>query len=355
MKKKIFFILFPLFINQLSAQNTDSLNFATPPTSFDEVVRDGNNDTVIFYFSQSWQLVKPVCASIFRTSLVDTMLLTFSGDFTDYYTLDSTIALEGNYTNGKKEGKFNFYFPNGQLKESGDYKNDFKIGIWEYFYENGERHQVLEFANNDVLIKEFWNEEGKKLVENGNGEWFTYTDSDKFVRIEGEVLNGRKNGTWKKFIPSRKVNMNIEKFKDGKLTSGKFFSTFKGTESYKDTSYCSVEEIPSYVKAESLQLSPCIRPLNGDYEYAVYPGGMQRFYDQISRNIKISGTVNHITIIKVRMTIDSEGKMMNFVPISNTGLELSLISALQLMDKWHPAKFNGAPRSQTRLVSFTIR
>jgi hypothetical protein len=55
------------------------------------------------------------------------------------------------------------------------------------------------------------------------------------------------------------------------------------------------------------------------------------------------------------MTIDAEGKMTNFKPVSDIGYEFDLIRALQTMDKWTPTKVNGKPTIQPKVISFEIR
>src|SRR6476620_826525 len=341
MKILLTLILIVLSCDNLYSQTNDSASFEARPTSIYKVIGQIGPETLIFYYNDNWQLVKPICETIFRVSKLDTVLLTFTGKFVDYYSKDTTIATEGNYTNGKKEGRFNIYFPNGQLAQSGNYINDKKSGIWEYFYENGTRRQILDFQDNEILIKEFWNEEGKKMVESGNGEWFSYASSERFMKTSGEVLNGRKNGTWKNTIPARNMTTNIEKYKEGKFISGKMFSIVGGTESYKDTLYCSIEQTPTFIAAEQFQMNRCFKYVESNWEFATYPGGMDRFYRQIRDKIVLNRPILMRGIIKVQMTIDAEGKMTNFIPVSNTGYELDLIRALQTMENWTPTKING--------------
>ena len=355
MKRLLTLIFFVLSLDNLYSQINDSANFEAHPTSVHEVIRQLDSDTMVFYYNDRWQLVKPICGTIFRISRVDTVLLTFTGKFVDYYSFDSTIAIEGNYTKGKKEGRFNIYFPNGQLAQFGMYVNDKKSGIWEYFYEDGIKRQILDFQDNEILIKEFWNEEGKKLVESGNGKWFTYESSEKFMKTSGEVLNGQKNGTWKNTILSRNMTTNIEKYKEGKFISGKMISMAGGTESYKDTLYCSIEKTPTFLTAEQFQMNRCYKNQKNNWEFAKYPGGMDRFYKQIRERIELNGPILNRGIIRVQTTIATDGKMANFKPVSNIGYELDLIRVLQTMDNWTPTKINGKPTIQPKIISFEIR
>jgi hypothetical protein len=354
MKKVLSAVIFILSFNFLYSQTDDAADFEARPTTVYEVMRQAGADTLVFYYNDNWQLVKPICGTIFRTTRLDTVLLTFAGKFVDYYSKDSTIATEGNYTDGKKEGLFNIYFPNGQLAQTGKYSNDKKRGIWEYFYENGTKRQVLDFQENEILVKEFWNEEGKKLVESGNGEWFGYASSEKFIKTSGEVLNGRKNGTWKNVISFRNMTTNIEKYMEGKLISGKMISPAAGTESYKDTTFCIIEKAPMFEAAEQFQMNRCFKNQKNNWEYATYTGGMERFYTQIRERIELT-PIRVKGVIRIQMTIDTEGKMTNFKPVSDIGYEYDLIRALQTMDNWTPTKVNGKPTIQPKVISFEIR
>jgi hypothetical protein len=356
MKRLLTLVLFVLVINKLYCQVINSTDFEKPPASIDEVIKQlGNSDTAVFYYNERWQLVKPICATVFRFSRVDTVLQTFTGEFTDYYSYDSSKAIEGNYLKGKKEGMFKFYFPNGQLAQSGNYVNDKKGGMWQYFYEDGVKRQILDFQENEILVKEFWNEEGKKLVDSGIGEWFGYESAEKFIKTSGEIFNGRKNGTWKNMISSRNMITNIAKYKDGKLISGKIISVVGGTESYKDTIYCSIEKPLPFLTAELFQVNQCYKNQKNNWEFAKYPGGMERFYSEIKEKLVLTGEVGRKGVIRIQTTIDTDGKMTNFKLVSSIGYESDLIRVLQTMDNWTPTKINGKPTTQTKLISFEIR
>jgi hypothetical protein len=355
MKRIIILAVLVLLGNSLYCQTADSLNFEEEPNSINEVATALGSDTVVFYYNNRWQLVKPVCAAIFRISRVDSVLKTFTGRFADYYFSDTIKAVEGNYSNGKKEGRFSLYFPGGQLAQTGNYNNDTKDGIWEYYYQNGTKRQVLDFQSNEIFIKEFWDEEGNKLVESGNGKWFGFEPIDKFTKTSGEVLNGRKNGTWKNEIVSRKMTTNIEKYKDGKFLSGKMVSVAGGTESYKDTLYCAIERPPTFLRAEEFQTNRCFRNQKNDVQFAKYPGGMATFYMEIREKLVLTGPIITKGMIRVQTTINAEGKMTNFKPVSNTGHEIDLIRVLQTMRNWTPKEINRKPTIEPRIISFEIR
>ena len=361
MKKVYLILLYICILNiKLLAQNTDSADFDKRPSSINEVIKQLGGDTVLFYYNDSWQMVKPVCATKFRITRVDSVSIMFTGSFVDYYA-DSTVAVQGNYAKGKKEGNFKIYFPNDQVEQAGRYSNDNKQGIWEYYYANGNKKQIFDFKGNDILILQFWDEQGQHLVDSGNGNWYGYEDAEKFMKVTGKVVNGKKDGKWERSMPSRNFITNTEKYKDGNFINGKMTSFANGSETYRDKVYCLVEQAPAFVKAEQFQISQCFRTQNYIsrdtmvFKEASFPGGMTRFYNEIKQRLVLRGSYHTPMLIQVRMTIDTKGEMTDFAVVTYTGYENDLISVLHSMDKWKPATINGKPTTQTRTVGIEIR
>ncbi len=354
MMKEAIILLTTLISLNVYSQTKDSIDFETKPSSIYEVVKELNLDTLIFYYNDRYQLVKPICATIFRVSRVDTILATYTGEFTDYYQ-DSTKAVEGCYINGKKEGGFKLYFPNGQLNQIGKYVDNKKQGIWEYYYNNGINHQTIDFKNFETVLLEFWGEDGNKMIESGTGSWYGYETPEKFIKIAGNIVNGRKNGKWKRSMPSRNITINIEKYEDGNLIKGKESSLVNGTVSYKDTMYCVIDQPPTFITAELFQLNRCYKMQNNKWVFAKFPGGMFTFYKEIKERLDLTQPYLTRGIIKIHMTINKKGKMTNFKPISNIGYEYDLIRVLQTMNNWTPTKVNGKPTIQPKIISFEIK
>jgi hypothetical protein len=48
------------------AQNKDPLDFSPAPKKIEEVIGQLGADTIVFYYNDSWQLVRPICATICR-------------------------------------------------------------------------------------------------------------------------------------------------------------------------------------------------------------------------------------------------------------------------------------------------
>lgn len=88
----------------------------------------------------------------------------FTGDCKSYY-FTRNIKSEQSYTNGKDNGLWVFYYPNGKTQTKGLFNMGLRVGKWEYFHENG------------LIFKEnFYDMKGLKT-----GIWKTYDKNGKLI------------------------------------------------------------------------------------------------------------------------------------------------------------------------------
>lgn len=52
---------------------------------------------------------------------------------------------------GRKQGLWEYYYPNGQLHIKGSYKDGLKDGIWEYYYSDGDLDFKVLFKNDHSI------------------------------------------------------------------------------------------------------------------------------------------------------------------------------------------------------------
>ena len=102
-----------------------------------------------------------------------------------------------NHKNGQKDGTYQVYFNNGQLKIKGRYVNGEKDGIWEEYYTNGQLGIKGEFKNNKL-----------------DGQWEKY-EMDGKLNAKGNYINGEKDGIWEDYYTNGKLK------EKGKYTNGK--------------------------------------------------------------------------------------------------------------------------------------
>lgn len=65
-----------------------------------------------------------------------------------------TLIIEGNYSNGKKDGFWTkkYFASRGKIQSQGNYKNDIQVGKWAFHEFNGEIVQEYDFDNHELLM-----------------------------------------------------------------------------------------------------------------------------------------------------------------------------------------------------------
>ncbi|MEM6800331.1 MAG: TonB family protein [Bacteroidota bacterium] len=106
------------------------------------------------------------------------------------------------YAEGKYNGPYKAWYENGNLQEEGNYRNWSPIGTWTKWFENGKKKEILEYST-EVLAQviSLWDEEGRPLVVNGNGEYIRYHKNGQ-IALKGEVKNKMRQGEFKSYYES---------------------------------------------------------------------------------------------------------------------------------------------------------
>ena len=124
---------------------------------------------------------------------------------TEFYQHGILVAIGLIDEEGKRQGYWEEYYtePEGQLKSKGKYKDGEKIEEWKYFFTN---NQLLQVGNYDKKGKptglwKWYYQTGKLLREESfrkgleDGMMYEYLE-DGSVIIEGEFIDGKKEGSW---------------------------------------------------------------------------------------------------------------------------------------------------------------
>jgi len=117
---------------------------------------------------------------------------------------------EGSFRNGKKSGKFSFYFDNGQLESQGYYSNNLQQRKWTYYYENGQIKGIGSYKDSDGTDLGVTG-----ISKNGRiGLWKFYFENGQ---LESEVTynNGKRDGPLKVYYENGQLEQE-DTFKDGK-------------------------------------------------------------------------------------------------------------------------------------------
>ena len=139
------------------------------------------------------------------------------------YHENGGVFSEGAYENNYKNGKWKYYYQNSKIKAEGNFQDDKKIGDWKYYYETGSVQEITNYeksgtglvervmlyypngnllgtqSHNNKIVSylEYFDESGKKILENGTGKLIQYGDNGK-KSYEAYYINSIRDGkaTW---------------------------------------------------------------------------------------------------------------------------------------------------------------
>jgi len=124
-----------------------------------------------------------------------------NGTPTGQYTLqynDGKLWELANYSNGKLSGERMTYYPNGNKRLTANYDNGVLLSSSQFF-PNGKLYYsaVSDTAKKLEIIGDAYDLAGTQTAKNGNGIWVDYADTFKRVFRKGPIINGLKDGEWK--------------------------------------------------------------------------------------------------------------------------------------------------------------
>lgn len=60
----------------------------------------------------------------------------------EHYYLNGQLRSKGSYVDGKREGYWGFYYDDGVLESKGRYVDGKRYGCWEWYWTNGELWRI---------------------------------------------------------------------------------------------------------------------------------------------------------------------------------------------------------------------
>jgi uncharacterized protein len=127
----------------------------------------------------------------------------------NYFFENGEIKSEGLYKNNRQSGEWKFLFKGGKPEQVGKFENGFFSGEWSWFYPNGSKLRIESFTQGK--------REGKFIEFSEKGDTTTfgsYTEGEMngFWRItsgdtreEGSYTNDLREGIWKSFYEDGKL------------------------------------------------------------------------------------------------------------------------------------------------------
>lgn len=97
------------------------------------------------------------------------------------FDFDGNLLSIENWHQGLIQDSAFYYFPSGQLEKQGLYKNGQYDGYWTFYHPNGTLKRKLFYYHGAP-----------------NGEWKYFNDQGVLIQ-EGKFINGKESGEWKFF------------------------------------------------------------------------------------------------------------------------------------------------------------
>lgn len=239
----------------------------------------------------------------------------------------------------KLEGQSISFYPNKSKKRVAAYEKGKVAGLVYDYYPNGKMYRTLEYVpvNNKPdfetieTVHQVNDSTGAKTVTDGNGYYQVFDDDFKTIKEEGEVKDGKRNGTWKGTLNKGKVTY-TEEYADGKFTKGT-----RTDETGNTINYTVKEALPAFKGGESgfgLFLSRTVH----------YPVGAK--YRNAQGKVILGFVVEKdgsITDIKVLKGVDGD-------------LDAEALRAIKQSPKWNPGLQHGVPVrvAYTMPINFTL-
>ena len=234
MRFPIFILLWLAGTSVAAANGLDSV--AKLPVYYE----DAPGGQTRFFYDDHYFLADKYCPfkAIERVGHYDFTKRVFEGAFSDFNNVGRPV-LRGYYRDGKKEGKFTAYHPNGQVKWEGTFIQDIPDGPWNYYYPDGKPLLEVTYGSEGLKIQNFWDRKGEQRVTNGNGKYEFAVEADGYnefgyVRYnrKGKVVDGRPHGNWTieyLFDDGKKAGAGHELYEHGRFIGG--------YEAYKDEEF----------------------------------------------------------------------------------------------------------------------
>lgn len=218
-----------------------------------------------FFYDDQYYLVDKHCQfkTIERVGQYDFQQQWFNGEFTDFDNQGRAI-LKGNFREGRKEGPFKAFHPNGQLKWMVSYIQDIPQGLWKFYYPDGKPLLEVIYDNGERRILNFWDQRGKQRVINGNGKYAFEVAADGYNEFgyirynrKGKLVDGHAHGTWSidyVFSDGKKRKAGYELYQHEKFVQG--YEVYSDEE-FSDAPRYRLLPLAVFTRAETMIVKGC--------------------------------------------------------------------------------------------------
>ncbi|MVN21228.1 energy transducer TonB [Mucilaginibacter arboris] len=266
---------------------------------YTRIVREPDSGTVLYNVIEYYLNGNP--KMIGKSSTIDPIKL--EGQFVSFYP-DKNKKRIGTYENGQLTGEIYDYYPNGKLYRQ---STCLKFTDKKSFMPEDEK-QTVQAAYDST---------GAILVKDGDGHYPIFDGNFKTIKEEGDVKDGKKNGTWKGTLNQGKVTF-TEEYADGKFMKGT-----RTEENGTTINYTVKEALPTF------------------------KGGESAFGRYLSQNVHYPARPKQRNIqgrVILSFTVEKDGSLTDFKILKSVDpdLDAEAIRVLSQSPKWNPGIQQGA-------------
>ncbi len=324
------------------------------------------------YYTNRWVLTTEDSAHYYRLCAVDALKTQFTGEVADYL-LNDQLVMKGYYGNGIKNGDFISYYPNGQIEFQGQFQNDKRFGVLKYYFQNGKIWREVAFSGDDFIVNSLYDASGKKLIDNGTGEWqyeYEWPGFEFTFIVQGHFENGKKQGEWRCSASNGDIlyteTFNKNKFKKGILFEGgvkkeyakefenKFLLPYKfqvteqfmHSKSLTRTHYSFLNFLPFPIRKFPTEIDTTGVVFALVEQQAEFAGGIQSMSQFLGRTMKYPSEARRRGIqgtVFLSFIVNTDGSISDITLVKGIGKECDqeAIRVISLSPKWIPGTQNG--------------
>jgi antitoxin component YwqK of YwqJK toxin-antitoxin module len=297
------------------------------------------------YYDEDWNFTKKEIAETYRTKTeLDHKLFKVQE-----FNSKNQLLMSGCYLLRKKlelkHGKFEYFYPNGNLKSSENYFEGKKNGEFLSYYENNQISSKKYYNNDEIdSISESYFESGKikglYYYNNGKliGKHTRYFENGKIENIT-EYFTSSEEQIKKEFYETGEIYI-LKKYKSNKLVDT--FQVF-----YQNGK---LKRLEIYNQLSERTSKKCFDTLGNEipfFEFLVepeYPGGFEKLYELISKEMKYPDQISNSNYyVEVEIEIDKEGKVKQIKLLTDVprSIEREINRVLKYLKQFTPAIYDG--------------
>ena len=329
--------------------------------SLAQCVRVIKGDSVVLFYDASYALTPPTCAPIRRFTRI-----TAAGDFTgqtrDYDARTQQLRVRLHYREGKRDGPYELYFPNGRRAVQGAFAQGQPTGTWQFWYANGQQRQTLEWTGLPaprLRILAYWDSTGQQGVANGNGVWHDAMPQ-LHSRFGGPVVGGLAQGVWENRATATGKLLTTEVYEQGRFKEGRALDGIGGR--YRDRPLLEPQVDDPVVAAEGFRLGSTCEARQAAYQAATARaeqvrnsqppaplGDPSNFVQTVLRKLSESNQTHDWEIIAdgrefvVDAMTDEKGYLHLLSGQAGGGIITDLSQVVSSLPAWRPAMYDSKP------------